>query len=306
MTAMGLLAFGGALSVYAQTPAQPPTAAQAAAPVVTIEVASIRRNKDVEDQRAALPPNAAPVPGRAQTLRGGLIQGRGMSVEELIRDAYGYRNRAHADIIGRPAWVNTERYDVQAKFNRDFPASTSIGLPPAGEEALRALLAERFHLKAHFETRRLPIYEMVLKNADGKLGPNLVPAKGGCVAFFRREPINVGLIIDKPKDGEPEPLPACLAAVGPSMIAMDNTTMEDWAKIMALRPQVNKTVIDRTGLTGAYDIRLIDQAALEPGAPNLLPPIKPLLESELGLTLREAEGPVQVLVIDSIEHPTEN
>ncbi len=306
-----LLALAGApLQLQAQAPAPSPglpgETRPAATSKPTIEVASIKRNKEVEEQRASVPPMFPQVPGRAQTLRGGLVSGRGMSVEELIRDAYGYRNRAHGDIVGRPAWVDTERYDVQAKFDREFPASTSIGLPPAGEEALRVLLAERFNLRVHVETRRQPIYEMVLHRADGKLGPNLVPAKGGCRAFFQREAVNVGLVIDKPKEGEPEPLPPCMASVGYAAILMDNTTMTDWAKIMALRPQINRTVIDRTGLTGNYDIRLTNPAAGDPNGVTLLPAIKPLLEDQLGLTLRDAEGPVEILVIENIDHPSAN
>jgi uncharacterized protein (TIGR03435 family) len=303
----GLMTLGGASQqVQAQSPAPLPAAGQSATSAPTIEVASIKRNKEVEEQRAAVNPMFPQVPGRAQTLRGGLISGRGMSVEELIRDAYGYRNRAHGDIVGRPAWVDTERYDVQAKFDREFPASTSMGLPPAGEAALRVLLAERFNLKVRVETRRQPIYELVVHRTDGKLGPNLLPAKGGCRAFFQREPVNVGLVLDKPKEGEPAPLPPCMASVGYAMIAMDNTSMTDWAKIMALRPQINRTVIDRTGLTGNYDIRLMNPAAGDPNGVVMLPPIKPLLEDQLGLTLRDAEGPVEILVIEHIDHPSDN
>ena len=113
-------------------------------------------------------------------------------------------------------------------------------------------------------------------------------------------------MIDKPKEGEPEPLPPCMASVGYAAILMDNTTMTDWAKIMALRPQINRTVIDRTGLTGNYDIRLTNPAAGDPNGVTLLPAIKPLLEDQLGLTLRDAEGPVEILVIESIDHPSAN
>ena len=95
---------------------------------MTFEVASIKRNKEVEAQRATIDPNIPTVPGRAQILRGGLMVGRGMTVRELIRDAYGYRNRAQGDIVGGPGWIDTERYDVQAKASGDLPPSTSMGL----------------------------------------------------------------------------------------------------------------------------------------------------------------------------------
>jgi uncharacterized protein (TIGR03435 family) len=287
-----LLAFGG---VAAQTPA--PSA-------VRFEVASIRRNLQAEADRQSLPLNFPAVPGRAQTLPGGLLRARGLSVRELIRDAYGYRNRAHSEIVGAPGWIDNERYDVEARANLEFPPSTSLGLPPAGEAAMRALLAERFKLKVRVETQRRPVYELVLHRADGRLGRNLVPSKLECRPFFQREAVNVGLVILDPKEGEPKPLPPCLLGVGPAGIFAENMNMTDWARLMGLRPQLNRTVIDRTGLTGGFDINFTypTDAVLA----NALPPLKPLLEDQLGLTLRDAEGPVEILVVESIDHPTDN
>jgi uncharacterized protein (TIGR03435 family) len=82
-------------------------------------------------------------------------------------------------------------------------------------------------------------------------------------------------------------------------------TMTDWVRILALRPQLNRTVIDRTELTGGFDITL-EYPRDDLGTSNPLPAIKPLVESQLGLTLRDAEAPVEILVIENIEHPTEN
>ena len=308
VAAFGLLALSGAsLQVQAQAPAQPPAAAQApAASNVTFEVASIKRNKEVEAQRATIDPNVPTVPGRAQTLRGGLMVGRGMTVRELIRDAYGYRNRAQGDIVGGPGWINTERYDVQAKASGELPPSTSMGLAPAAEAALRALLVERMNLLVRVESALRPVYELVLQRADGRLGPNLTPAKGGCVPFFQREAVNAGLVIVKPADGEPPPLRPCPLLIAPGIIRAENMTMADWVRILALTPQLNRTVIDRTGLTGGFDIMIKAPADSVPGPGELLPPIQPALESQLGLTVRSAEATVEILVIENVERPTEN
>jgi uncharacterized protein (TIGR03435 family) len=291
VSAIALLALGG---IAAQTPV----------PDVKVDVASIRRNLQAEADRQALPPNFPATPGRAQTLPGGVLRARGLSVRELIRDAYGYRNRAHSEVVGAPAWIDNERYDVEARASYDFPASTSLGLPPAGEAALRALLAERFKLKVHVESQVRPVYEMVLHRADGKLGPNLKPSAGGCRPFFQREAVNVGLVILEPKEGEPKPLPPCGLSVAPMLIATTNMTMTDWARIMGLRPQLNRTVLDRTGLTGSYDILL--QYPQDAVLATALPAIRPLLEDQLGLTLRDSQAPVEILVVESIDHPTEN
>jgi len=295
VVALGLMALGG-VAAQTQTPATTN---------VTFEVASIRRNPQAEQERAAVPVYVPVVPGRAQTLPGGLLRGRGMSVRELIRDAYGYRNRAHSEVVGAPGWVDNERYDVEARARQEFPGSTRAGLPPAAESALRVLLADRFKLKVRTETQRRPVYELVMHRADRRLGPNLVPSKGGCRSFFQREPVNTAIVVLDPKDGEPQPLRPCPLGVGATAIFAENMPMSDWVKILGLRPQLNRTVIDRTGLTGGFDITL--QYPFEDlGAGNPLPAIKPLLEAQLGLTLRDAEGPVEILVVESIEHPTEN
>jgi len=298
--------------IQAQGPGQSGSTAQApATPDVVLEVVSIRRNRVAEEEVAGIPPNVPLTPGRAQTLPGGRLRGRGMTVKELIRDAYGYRNRARSEVVGAPGWVDQERYDLEAKANQEFPASTSTGLPPAGEAALRAVLADRLKLRVRLETQQRPVYELVLRRADGRLGPNLVPSKGGCRPFFQREAVNVGLVILEPGADAPQPLRPCPLGVGSTGIIAENMTMNDWVKILGLRPQLNRTVIDRTGLTGGYDITLTyfdpsDPVALKQLESAPLPAIKPLLEAQHGLTLRDAQGPVQILVIENVERPSEN
>lgn len=297
VAALGLLALGGA-----SLPSQAPATSD-----VTFEVASIKRNKQAEAERQAIPAYIPQVPGRAQTLRGGILRARGLTVRELIRDAYGYRNRAHGDIVGAPDWADKERYDVEAKADTEFPLSTSVGLPPAGEAALRALLAERLNLKIRADVQPRPVYELVMHRADRRLGPNLRPSTAECRSFFQREAVNAGLVLDVPKDGEPQPLRPCPLSVGYVMIGAENMPMSDWVKILAMRPQLNRTVLDRTGLTGGFDILLRMFEPDDPAAATgVLPAIKPLLESQLGLTLREAQAPVEILVIERVERPSEN
>ena len=305
IVALGLLALAAMSPTVGAQAAQPLDAAQAASlPNVRFDVASIKRNKEAEAARAAVPIYVPVIPGRAQTLPGGLLRGVGMSVRELIRDAYGYRNRAHGEIIGYPDWTENERYDVEAKADQEFPGSTAMGLPPAAEAALRTLLVDRFKLRVRSEVQRRPIYELVLHRADGRLGPGLIPSKGGCRSFFQREPVNTAIVVLGPRDGEPQPLPPCLLGVSSVGISTTNMPMSDFVQLLALRPQLNRTVIDRTGLTGGYDINL--RYPEDAGPSNPLPAIKPLLETQFGLTLRDAEGPVEILIIEHVERPSEN
>jgi len=260
--------------------AQPP-AAQARATTLrpptqnaTIEVASITRNLQVEQERLAIPANIPTIPGRAQTLSGGVLIGRGMTVMELIRDAYGYRNRAKSDIVGGPEWINTERYDVKARANGEFPLSTSTGLPPAGEAALRALLAERLNLQVRVESPLRPVYE--LTRTDGELGPGLKLSKGGCIPFFQREAFNAGLVIEKPAAGEPQPLRPCPLLIAPGVMAAENMSMPEWAQLLSLAPQLDRTVVDRTDLAGRYDFKIGgDEATYKVAATGRLPAMTP-------------------------------
>jgi uncharacterized protein (TIGR03435 family) len=98
-------------------------------------------------------------------------------VRTLITFAYqiqGYQ------LVGGPDWINNERYDVVAKMEGDPPAV----IPGTGADhmmlATRTLLADRFTLKIHKETRELDIYALTMARAGGKPGPKLIPAKGGC------------------------------------------------------------------------------------------------------------------------------
>lgn len=310
---LGLLALDGTpVTVRAQAPVPPAAAASDASTAKEIfDVVSIKRNKEAEDAVRGIPPNVPLTPARAQTLPGGILRGQGMTVRELIRDAYGHRNRARSEMLGLPGWADQERYNVEARTSQQFPASTSLGLPAAGEAALRALLADRFKLRVRMETQVRPIYQLVLRRADGRLGPNLVPSKGGCRPFFQREAVNAGLTILDPADGQPQPLRPCPLGVGSTGISAENMTMTDWVRILSMRPQLNRTVVDRTGLSGGFDITLTyfdpnDPASFRELEANPLPAIKPLIETQHGLTLREAEGPVEVIVVESVERPSAN
>jgi uncharacterized protein (TIGR03435 family) len=302
--ALAVFALGGiSLQIPAQAAPQAATASN-----VTFEVASIRRNKEEEERRGTIllkDPNAAIAPGRSQTRPGGNFEGLRMSVREMIRDAYGYRNKPAADVIGGAAWIDSERYDVRAKAAAELPPASIVGLPPAAESAFRALLADRMKLQVRLEKRRRRVYEMELK--DGKPGPNLVPAKGGCISFYAVNVAELQAQAAKAAAGqEPTapPMRPCSMAVSIARVFGENMTMEEWARFLAAFPQIDATVFDKTGLPGRFDITITNPAAGD--GSNLLPAVQPLLESQLNIRLRPTEADVEVLVIQSVERPTDN
>ena len=239
----------------------------------------------------------------------------------LIRQAYQLQL---SQIVGAPDWLSSDHFDVVAKAPGDVP-------PAQIQLMIRALLEERFKLAAHNETRDLEIYALVMTRNDGKPGPQLRPTTVDCAAFGRGRggapppggPAAGGQGLGG-RGGPAAPVtpggpPPCRQMVGPANITASGMTMAQLATTLSMR--VGRTVVDRTGLTGSFDLDLswtpdqmpqMPPGALPPGAPPL-PPIDPngpslftAVQEQLGLKLESTKGPVEVLVIDSVEHPTED
>jgi uncharacterized protein (TIGR03435 family) len=184
------------------------------------------------------------------------------------------------------------------------------------------VLVDRFKLAVHNESRELPIYELVKARSDGKLGPQLHPATVDCAALAaargRGAPPPGGPGPGGPGFG-PGGRPVCGMMVGPANLAAGGQSMAQFAALLSGR--VQRVVIDRTGLTGNFDFDLTwtpDQMPQgqpgppPPGAPPL-PPIDPngpsiftAVQEQLGLKLESTKGPVDVVVIDRAEQPTED
>ena len=185
--------------------------------------------------------------------------------------------------------MDTDRFDIEANAEAD------AGVIPTEEMQLmvRSLLEDRFQLKAHFENRELPIYELVVaKNAPKiKLAEDQNPVT----------PVTTRQI----------------AMPGPGGIALtiSNTaiTLSDFATL--LQQYAGRPIVDKTSLRGLFDVKL--QFSVDVGGPSVgtqlgLPPdpsgpsIFTAVQEQLGLRLERARGPVEVLVIDSVQKPTEN
>jgi uncharacterized protein (TIGR03435 family) len=223
-------------------------------------------------------------------------------LQALVSLAYGVPN---SRITGWPEWTRTARYDVRAKTGKPSTRQEVLAM-------LQTLLATRFSLKAHRETREMDIYGLVVARADGTTGPALQRVVVDCESKTLRDGSAPGLF-------PPDARPACgsstvgmLLAAGPVVRTsrFSAVTMEQLASGMA--GNVGRPVFDRTGLTGTFDLELRYVAENPQGpfvsAPSAQPPdgvsYRQAIKEQLGLDLRPERGPVESLVIDSIEPPT--
>jgi bla regulator protein blaR1 len=197
----------------------------------------------------------------------------------------GYQHQGYR-IVGGPAWVNSQRWDVQAKYSVSRPVSDN-----EFPQMLRTLLAVRFQIHTHSETRSLPIYELVVDRKGSKL---------------RRV------------DGGKTKLEI---QTGNGLIRFTKATARTFASQLGYA--LGRPVIDKTGLSGEFSFALDWTPALrEDGGPTTsgLPPETPeqppsitdgpsiftAITKQLGLRLESGRGPVEVLVIDHAEKPDAN
>jgi uncharacterized protein (TIGR03435 family) len=222
-----------------------------------------------------------------------------VSLKMLIQGAYGIRE----DLIsGAPSWADSARFDIDAKVaGSDVDALKKLS-PEQRRLILRPLLADRFKLKVHTETKQLPVYELVLAKDGSKLKEG---TPGDTYANGIKGPDGVS------RGGMMR---------GPGQLTAQAVPMTNLANMLS--QQLRRTVLDKTGLPGKYDIELYwapDQGAdpMFKGPDGSLPKadaapdssgpsIFTALQEQLGLKLQSAKGPVETLVIDHVEMPSEN
>ena len=280
------------ISPQALSHGQQPSALQTGAPA--FEVASVRRNQSGElGIRIDLP-----APDR--------FTATNIPLRDLIRFAYDVEDRR---LVGGPDWIRSERFDVVATADRELPAWGPSGPPVDMLRMVRTLLAQRFGLVVHQETRTLPVFALVMAKEDRAPGPELRVSALDCDSGTR-----AGQAGPRPASGADPAQPTCGMRVAPGQMVIGGTPMPQFATVLS--GFVQRVVLDRTGLDGAYDFRLswtparIPQGPPPPGAPSL-PPVDPngpsifaALQEQLGLRLDAQEAPLEVVVIDQVERPT--
>jgi uncharacterized protein (TIGR03435 family) len=243
------------------------------------EVASVRA---APEARGLSIPMAQP-PGRFTAVA---------PVLPLIQSAYGL---AHFQLIGGPGWIRSDFYAIDAKAEANS-SREQIGL------MLRALLAERFQLKARLETRELPVYVLEPAKAGLKIRENdrpCLPTPGDSNSRRGRTCGEVATSSSKDR--------IYLSGVSVSVRELTRT----------LGVLFGRTVIDRSGFNGKFDVKLEfgrDGAIAGLQSPGTSlhndnspsPSIFTALQDELGLRLYATKGPSEVLVIESVERPRPN
>ncbi|MGH9240182.1 MAG: TIGR03435 family protein [Vicinamibacterales bacterium] len=282
--AVVLVIIAAAAVAQAQVPAPAPLA---------FDVASIRPT----------PPNP-PVTTIGAPLPGGRWSPRNVTVLMIVSRAYpDYALRGM--IVGGPDWVAERHFDIDAR-------AAGTPTPAQYTQMIRQLLVDRFKLKTHTEPRPLDVYSLVLARTDGRLGPGLRPASPECTAELdaarERERAWLAGSGVLPTAEPPPPCNARVSGNNGMMRISGGRSMNELAG--ELRSWTGLKVVDRTGLRGDYeaelefDRRATSSVALNPDSSK--PSIFTAVQEQLGLKLERRREPVDVLVIDAIEMPSEN
>lgn len=279
IVAAAVLPILAALAVFAQP-----------APRPKFEVASIKRAGDQGPRMMRPLPN-----GLTGTV----------SFKQMLQRAYAVQP---FQIAGGPEWINSERYTIDAKAAGNA-SHDQVSL------MLQSLLEERLQLKIHRETRELPVFNLVIAKGGPKL-PS--PKEGGCTNSDDPPPELTGGRMAPPGSG-PTPPTRCggldvMLQIGGARMSGGKVPMPEFVRMLSML--VDRTVVDRTGLTGPFDVRLDflpDDSTphLPPPPPGASsdgasPPILSALPEQLGLRLEASKGPVDVIVIDCVERPSAN
>jgi uncharacterized protein (TIGR03435 family) len=260
----------------------------------------------------SIKPTNPDVPGPSMPPVGGRFTASGASLRSLVQLAY---ELPDFRIDGGPEWQASRRFDIQAKASEPL-----VGLD-AMRPMLKALLADRFHLKVHTEVRDLPIYALVVMRKDGQLAATVTPSSADCSTAAQdlardtaTDPGTVGVRLQAGQGLPCAIMPIPSRTPGSMTMRANAASMGDLARM--LTPATGRVVEDRTGLSGRYDWEITFDRALRPRAtpPSgsnqaaaTLPPDSPSVTTalqELGLKLEPTHGSVEILVIDSAALPT--
>ena len=208
---------------------------------------------------------------------------------------YAYPLLRNDEIIGGPSWIDANRFDIEAKPVNGQAPLDQIQL------MLQSFLADRFQLKVHMETRDFPIYHLVvakdqpkIKLSEDQTVPPIPPAPSPSQVSLQRGTA----VVTKEEGG------LALTAKAVPIVTL--------ISMLQGPAQTDRRIFDKTNLRGLFDFRLQFVPELKSGPQvsqipdNSFPSLFTAIQEQLGLKLESARGPVEVLVIDSVNKPTEN
>ncbi len=190
-------------------------------------------------------------------------------LRQIIRSAFG---SADLEVAGGPGWIDTDRWDIVATAG----ANAGEGETP-WREMLKTLLMERFKLVAHVEQRERPIYGLVFAKADKQLGTAIHPT--AC----------------PPRGAACEGTTANTNGIASGTIIGKGRTLTDIGR--TLSTYAERRVFDRTGLDGRFDYELKWSEDVS---------FFTAVQEQLGLKLEAQRAPLDVVIVDSVEHPVED
>ena len=228
------------------------------------------------------PNNSADPRGLTEYQPGGRFTSTAVTVHTLLRLAYRVQDY---QLVGAPPWFSTKRYDIAAKAE-DNP-------PPSLQMLLQTLLKDRFGLASHNETREMPAFALVLARSHGKPGRQLIKSSFDCASYQAgpHAPPEPGRTLN------------CAIRINSGLLSGKSIPMTQLATSLA--PIVSRFTVDKTGLKGVFDVDLTwTPDALQNDSSG--PSIFTALQEQLGLKLIFEKNPVDVLVLDRAEEPSEN
>jgi len=228
---------------------------------------------------------------------GGRIVVVNNTLRNIIRNTW---NLQPFQIVGGPDWLDVDRWDITAKGAEGITAPQQLML------MMRALLADRFKLMTHNEARETPVFALVLARPDGKFGPKFRKSEADCAEVYAASE----------RGTPPPPRPAGQSQCGNTnssgtatsrTIRASGVRLADFAR--NLSGSTGRYVVDRTGLSGYFDIELTfapDQVGAGGTDPSDVPSLFAAIQEQLGLKLESQRVPVDVLVIDSAQRPVDH
>jgi uncharacterized protein (TIGR03435 family) len=273
----------------------------------SFEITSVKLHKSDDKPFSNVPLG----PGDVYSSTGGRFTVRGLPLVSYLFFAYKITgDQTEAVLSQLPGWATTDRFDIEAKTDGDPAKDTKDQM----RLMVQSLLAERFGLKARYETRQVPVFALTLAK-PGKTGPQL-----------RAHPADAPCSTAIPSAGEPGPEVTVdggyprlcggflgMPAIVPGRMREGgrNVTMAFIASHF-IADFAERPVIDQTGLSGTFDIvvEFVPETSGPGGGDSQPDPSGPTffqaLKEQLGLRLESEKGPAQVLVIDHLDHPSEN